>query len=213
MQRKSFEHVTSWVFDVDNTLYPESARLFDQIEILMNTYIVDNLKVSEAEATSLRRQYWQDHGTTLAGLMLKHDIDPDPFLAAVHDIDLTHLSENLALRDAIERLPGRKIVFTNGSRQHALQVVKACGLEGVFDQHYGIEDAGYCPKPHPSAFSRVFTKDGLKPAEAAMFEDDPRNLEVPHDLEMRTVLVGSNKQAAHIHFSTDDLTQFIRDLG
>jgi putative hydrolase of the HAD superfamily len=214
MPRTDFAHVEAWVFDLDNTLYPADIRLFDQIERRMTDYVMRTLEVDEAEADRLRRHYWQAHGTTLAGLMREHGIDPEPYLAEVHDIDLTSVTPHEALRAAIARLPGRKIVYTNGSREHARRVTAAIGLAGAFDGLYGFEDAAYVPKPQAAAFATVFGLDGLAPARAAMFEDDHRNLVVPHSLGMRTVLVGPEAAGAgeahpHVHHATDDLAAFL----
>ncbi|MHA3916052.1 pyrimidine 5'-nucleotidase [Halovulum sp. GXIMD14793] len=213
MPRAHFSHVTTWVFDLDNTLYPREADLFAQIEVAMMRYIVDALSVSEAEAHRLRDLYWRDHGTTLAGLMAEHGLDPDPFLVAVHDIDLSGLTRDTELRQAIAALPGRKIVYTNGSRGHADRVVAARGLDGLFAAHYGVEDAGYAPKPRRDAFEKVFAMAKLNAAQSAMFEDDVRNLEVPHQMGMRTVLVGGADDAPHVHHHTPDLTAFLMKLA
>lgn len=212
MPRTHFSHVTTWVFDLDNTLYPREANLFGQIEVAMMRFIVDALAVTEDDAHRLRAQYWRDHGTTLAGLMAEHGVDPDPFLHAVHDIDLSVLQADGDLRRAIEALPGRKIVYTNGSRAHADRVIEARGLTGAFDARFGVEDAGYVPKPHRDAFDRVFGAAALQADRAAMFEDEARNLEVPHALGMRTVLVGEAHKAAHVHHQTPDLTAFLTRL-
>ena len=209
MPRDQFLHVETWVFDLDNTLYAPEMRLFDQIEARMTAYVMAALGVDEARAGFLRRHYWETHGTTLVGLMAEHALDPEPYLAAVHDIDLSHVPVATALERAIAALPGRKIVYTNGSREHARRVTAALGLSGVMDALYGFEDAGFMPKPRAEAYARVFAADGLEPARAAMFEDDPRNLAVPHALGMRTVLVGPAAEAAHVHHRTDDLAGFL----
>ena len=208
----AFKHVDQWVFDLDNTLYPPQARLFDQIEQLMAEYVMRELNVSEGEAQRLRRKYWAEHGTTLAGLMRVHDIDPEPYLHEVHQLDLSHLEPAPKLRAAISALPGRKIIYTNGSRAHGENVSAARGLEGVFDAIYGVEDADYAPKPDLAAFQKVFEADGIKTTQAAMFEDDTRNLEIPHELGMKTVLVGPPAPAPHIHHQTEDLTAFLTQL-
>ncbi|MSU89818.1 pyrimidine 5'-nucleotidase [Rhodobacteraceae bacterium 2CG4] len=213
MARHRFIHVRTWVFDLDNTLYPPGARLFDQIEARMNGFIRARLGLDEAAAAALRRDYWRDHGTTLTGLMTHHRVEPDGFLEEVHSIDLTGLTAEPGLRAAIAALPGRKIVYTNGSRGHARGVTAALGLAGLFDALYGVEDAGYAPKPRAEAFAAVFDADGLDPCRAAMFEDDPRNLAVPHALGMRTVLVGPGiPPAPHIHHCTEDLPGFLSQL-
>jgi putative hydrolase of the HAD superfamily len=210
MPKQDFAHVTTWVFDLDNTLYPPAARLFDQIELRMTAFVRDLLKVSTAEADRIRHDYWREHGTTLAGLMRCHDLDPGPYLQAVHDISLDHLAPDPDLRAAIARLPGRRIVHTNGSGEYAGRVVAARGLAGVFDAIYGVEDAGYRPKPEAGAFAAVLTRDGSAAGSSAMFEDDPRNLEAPHAMGMRTVHVAPVPvRAAHIHHHTDDLGGFL----
>jgi putative hydrolase of the HAD superfamily len=212
MSRTLFAHVETWVFDLDNTLYPPTARLFDQIEVRMTAYVMRVLGVGAAEADRLRSEYWRHHGTTLAGLMGREGFDPLPYLADVHDIDLAGIGPAPLLRAAIAALPGRKIVYTNGSREHARRVTCALALEGVFDALYGIEDAAFTPKPHARAYATVFSIDGLMAERAAMFEDDPRNLEVPHGLGMRTVLVGPGAVAAHVHHRTDDLAEFLAGI-
>jgi putative hydrolase of the HAD superfamily len=209
MSRALFAHVETWVFDLDNTLYPPAARLFDQIEARMTAYVMRELGVDAAEADRLRSEYWRNHGTTLAGLMGRAGFDPLPYLADVHDIDLTVIAPAPLLRAAITALPGRKIVYTNGSREHARRVTCALALEGIFDALYGIEDAEFAPKPDARAYATVFAIEGLAGERAAMFEDDPRNLAVPHGLGMRTVLVGPGAIAPHVHHRTDDLTEFL----
>lgn len=212
MPYDAFTHVDYWVFDLDNTLYPPHARLFDQIERLMADYVIRELNVTEEKAQTLRRKYWQEYGTTLAGLMHVHNIDPDPYLHEVHQLDLSHIEEAPNLRKAISDLPGRKIIYTNGSRAHGERVSSARGLDGVFDAIYGVEDAGYTPKPDLSAFQKVFAVDGVDTKRAAMFEDDVRNLEIPHKLGMNTVLVGPEETASHIQHQTEDLAGFLSKL-
>ncbi|MEO0504467.1 MAG: pyrimidine 5'-nucleotidase [Pseudomonadota bacterium] len=210
-----FDHVRAWVFDLDHTLYPPHMRLFDQIEARMTAYVVDALGVTEAEADRLRTHYWRAHGTTLAGLMQEHGLDPDPYLVAVHDISMHPLEPDPDLAALIGNLPGRRIVYTNGSAPYARRVIEARGLAGLFDAVYGVEHASYRPKPQADAFAEVFARDQLDPAVGAMFEDDPRNLAAPHAMGMRTVHVAdAPHDADHIHHHTDDLSAFLaRVLG
>ncbi|MFT7592888.1 MAG: putative hydrolase of the HAD superfamily [Paracoccaceae bacterium] len=213
MVKDAFSHISHWVFDLDNTLYPPQARLFDQIEVRMTQYVMDALGLSHPEADRLRKQYWAQYGTTLAGLMREHDVDPAPYLTDVHDISLEHLEVDKDLRSYITDLPGRCIVYTNGSAPYAERVLAARGLNGVFDAIYGVEHAGFRPKPERAAFEAVFALDGVVPDRAAMFEDDQRNLAAPHDMGMRTVHVAPDAHKAdHIHHHTDDLTGFLRRL-
>ena len=207
-----FARIRHWIFDLDNTLYPPGARLFDQIEARMTAWVAEALGVGAAEADRLRTEYWHSHGTTLAGLMELHGIDPGPYLSEVHDISLDHLEPDARLAGAIARLPGRRIVHTNGTAPYAERVLAARGLAGLFDAVYGVEEAGFQPKPRPAAYAAVIAADGLDPRRAAMFEDDPRNLAVPHDLGMATVLVAERApegRADHIHHRTDDLAGFL----
>jgi putative hydrolase of the HAD superfamily len=210
MPAEHFTHVDTWVFDLDNTLYPPETRLFDQINLRMTDYVMRVAGVEAAEADRLRHAWWREHGTTLAGLMLHHEVDPEPYLQEVHEIDFTVLSPDPDLAAGIAALPGRRIVYTNGSAPYAARVLAARGLSGLFDAVYGVEHAGYRPKPARAAFDTVFATDGLAPARAAMFEDDPRNLAAPHAMGMRTVHVApAPEPAAHIHHHTDDLTGFL----
>lgn len=208
-----FNHVGFWVFDLDNTLYGPEVGLFDQIDQRMTTYIMQNLGVDQAQASQLRYQYWREYGTTLAGLMRLHDIDPVPYMTWVHDIDFSALAPDPDLRARISSLPGRRIVYTNGSAPYATRVLEARGLSGLFDAVYGVEHAGYRPKPERAAFEAIFTADGLDSTRAAMFEDDPRNLAAPHAMGMRTVHVAPDPDpAAHIEYHTDDLSGFLSQL-
>lgn len=213
MVKDAFSHVTTWVFDLDHTLYPPSARLFDLIEVRMTDYVMSALDVDRTEADRLRTHYWATHGTTLAGLMREHDVDPAPYLDDVHDIPMDRLEPDAELAAQISNLPGRRIVYTNGCAPYAERVLDARGLTGLFDAIYGVEHADYLPKPDHAAFAKVFEQDGLTPDAAAMFEDDPRNLQVPHTLGMRTVHVAETKtEGDHIHFHTDDLSRFLAKI-
>ncbi|WP_068110214.1 pyrimidine 5'-nucleotidase [Tropicimonas marinistellae] len=214
MIRSRFSHVQTWVFDLDNTLYPPEARLFDQIEVRMTDWVMRELGIDRDAANSLRRDYWHRFGTTLAGLMRLHGVDPSAYLYEVHDIDLGHLTPDPHLARGIAALPGRRIVYTNASRPYAERVVAARGLAGLFDAVYGVEHAGFHPKPERAAFEAVFATDGLSPDRAAMFEDDPRNLAAPHEMGMRTVHVAPEPtEAPHIHHHTDDLAHFLGQLA
>jgi putative hydrolase of the HAD superfamily len=213
MPKQDFTHVTTWVFDLDNTLYPPHMRLFDQIEVRMTDWVMQALQVDRARADHLRAHYWATYGTTLAGLMTEHGVDPGPYLTDVHDIDFSVLAPDPALADSIARLPGRKIVYTNACAPYAEKVLSARGLAGLFDGIYGVEHAEFHPKPAAQAFATVFAKDGLDPTRGAMFEDDARNLAVPHALGMRTVHVApAPEPATHIHHHTEDLAAFLARL-
>lgn len=213
MPRAHFEHVTTWVFDLDHTLYPPDMALFDQINVKMTAYVMEALGVDRDEADRLRYRYWRDHGTTLAGLMDIHGVDPGPYLHEVHQIDFSVLTPDPDLAARIRALPGRRIIYTNGTAPYAEQVIAARGLSGLFDAIYGVEHAGLRPKPERRAFEAVFARDGLDPTRAAMFEDDVRNLAAPHQMGLRTVHVAPDPEPAdHVHHHTDDLAGFLSRL-
>ncbi len=209
-----FASVRHWVFDLDNTLYPPRMCLFDQIEERMTSWVMKELGVEHAEANRLRDTYWRDYGTTLAGLMEVHNVAPDAYLDWVHDVSFDKLDPDPGLAQAISELPGRKIVYTNGSAPYARNVIRARGLDGLFDDVFGVEHADFHPKPRRAAFETVFAKAGLDLSAAAMFEDDPRNLVEPHNMGLRTIHVAPKPDPAdHIHHHTDDLAAFLDGFG
>lgn len=229
-----FAHVDTWIFDLDNTLYPPEMALFPQIESRMTDYVMRVLAVERDAADRMRRDWWARHGTTLAGLMAEHAIDPLAYLDDVHDIDLAPLRPAPDLAAAISALPGRKLVHTNADAAYAAKVLRARGLgtidaplsapapAPVFHAIYGIAETHFHPKPAPEAFRLVIEAAGIDPARAAFFEDDPRNLAVPHDLGMRTILVGPGRHGpdamagpvpAHVDHHIHDLTGFLRQIA
>ena len=221
--RPGFDRTAVWIFDLDNTLYPSEAKLFIEIEHRMGAFMARLLGVSYEQAQHLRKTYYRQFGTTLSGLMQVHKIEPGPFLDYVHDIDLAGVAEHPELRTAIERLPGRRLIFTNGSRRHAERVAAKIGILDLFEDICDIAACNYVPKPDKAAFAHMVAAHGVSAAEAAMFEDMPHNLEVPHALGMTTVLVRTRhpehprqreiaRWAAppeHIHHMTDDLVGFL----
>ncbi|MGV8995642.1 MAG: pyrimidine 5'-nucleotidase [Parvibaculaceae bacterium] len=224
---RGFDDVEHWVFDLDNTLYPPRFDLFAQIDTRMSEFIATYLDVDDVEARRVQKEFYVEHGTTLAGLMAVHQMEPQAFLDYVHAIDVTVVPPAPALGEAIARLPGRKVIFTNGSVRHAENVAGRLGILHVFDGVYDIVTTGFTPKPHALAFDRFVSASGIDPTRAAMFEDLPRNLEVPHALGMTTVWVRPQGEAgperyqqlsheggdgAHVHHVCDDLTDFLTAL-
>lgn len=219
----AFGRVETWIFDLDNTLYPAHCNLFAQVDERMGAFISDLLGVDRIEARRIQKDYYFRYGTTLAGLMREHKMAPDRFLEFVHDIDLAPIDAAPLLGAALERLPGRKYIFTNGSRRHAERVAGKLGVLHHFDDLFDIAACDYVPKPSPDAYNAFLKAHGVRPATAAMFEDLPHNLESPHALGMATVLVRSGQHEhpaqqammnwpappAHIHHVTDDLTAFL----
>ncbi|MEL6317947.1 MAG: pyrimidine 5'-nucleotidase [Pseudomonadota bacterium] len=188
--------VETWVFDLDNTLYPPEQGVFEEINARMTRFIMDALDAPRAEADALRRRYWGRYGATLKGLMVEHGVSAERFLDYVHDVDLSPLRPAPGLAALIAALPGRKIVHTNGSRAHADRVLARLGVAGAFEARYGIEDSGFTPKPARVAFERVMAAAAAAPERALMIEDDARNLEAPRALGMRTVWIRAETRPA-----------------
>lgn len=219
-------HIDDWVFDLDNTLYPADCNLFAQIDARMAAFIETRLGLGRDDARRLQKDYYARYGTTLAGLMAEHNVTPDAFMDFVHDIDLDVVEPNAALARAIEALPGRKLILTNGSVRHAERVAAKLGIDHCFEAIFDIEAADYTPKPHRQTYERFVAAHALAPAATAMFEDIAENLRAPFSLGMTTVLVCSKaawiadepdarRPAApgeifdHVHHATDDLAAFL----
>ena len=210
---KNLSEIDCWIFDLDNTLYPASVNLFGQINTKMSNYIMKLVNVDQETAEKMRAEYWKKYGTSLAGLMQNYEIDPNDFLKVVHDIDFSVLPKDLDLLDALNNLPGRKLVYTNGSVPYAREVLKYRGLLSVFDEIYGIEDATYIPKPFPEAFEIIFSKAKIVPKRSAMFEDEERNLAVPFKLGLKTIFVSDVKSnEKYVNYSIKHLSDFLRQI-
>ncbi|WP_442580494.1 pyrimidine 5'-nucleotidase [Mesorhizobium sp. ASY16-5R] len=184
-----FAHVKDWVFDLDNTLYPHHTNLFSQIDVKMTGYVSELLTLPREEARKLQKELYLQYGTTLAGLMARHQIDSDDFLQKVHDIDYSWLAPDPALGEAIKALPGRKFIFTNGNRGHAERTAQQLGILDHFDDIFDIVAAGLTPKPAQGTYDRFVELHKIVGSDAAMFEDLGRNLVVPKALGMTTVLI------------------------
>ena len=224
--RRDFEATRTWIFDLDNTLYPGECNLFAQVDHRMGEYIAKYLDVPYCWARHLQKTYYRRFGTTLSGLMQVHKIDPEPFLDYVHDVDLSVVTENSELAATIERLPGRKLIFTNGSRRHAERVAGKLGVLHLFEDICDIAACDYVPKPHADAYTVLRKSYDVEPRAAAMFEDMPHNLEEPHALGMTTVLVYSNyldhpvqqeirtwpQLPPHVHYVTETLPGFLEAI-
>ena len=224
---RDFTQVETWVFDLDNTLYPHHLNLWQQVDERIRTYIADFLKVSADEAFRMQKDYYKRYGTSMRGMMTEHGMDPDAYLSFVHQIDHSPLEPNPALGAAIEQLPGRKLILTNGTRAHADAVMRRLEIHEKFEDVFDIIAAELEPKPLPQTYDKFLKLHGVDPARAAMFEDLARNLAVPHSLGMTTVLVvpeGSREvvreawemeghDAPHVDHVTDDLAGFLRGIA
>lgn len=200
--------VETWVFDLDNTLYPATCNLFPQIDVRMRRFIADRLGLGLDEAFALQKRYYREFGTTLRGLMLVHGLEPSEYLAYVHDIDHSVLEPCPRLQAALARLPGRKLIFTNGSERHAEAVLDRLGLARQFAAIFDVAAAGYVPKPQPETYALLCDRHAVDPRRAAMIEDLQRNLEPAFRLGMKTVWVrhSDHPDAAHAALEDGDLS-------
>ena len=208
-------HVSAWVFDMDDTLYPREQGLMQLVQARINAYVVEAVGLDPVSARVLQRQFLDEHGTTLAGLMANYTIDPAHFLHDVHDVPMDSLEPNPRLVEQLMRLPGRRLVFTNGARDYADRVLDRLGVTACFDGVFTIEDADLTPKPAPSTFRHFIERYGIDPHRAAFFEDTPRNLEPAKALGMTTVLIGDGHGKPlgdHIDHIAPDLLDFLTDL-
>lgn len=206
-------HIDSWIFDLDNSLYCSSANLFELIDIKMGEFIQQLLGVDAPEARRIQKGYFRDHGTTLAGLMKTHDVDPHEFLNFVHDIDLARISADPALVDAVARLPGRKYVFTNGDERYARRVLEKLGLGNLFDGLHDIHAMDYLPKPHPASYAAMCARYGIEPSRALFVEDMARNLKPAKQLGMTTVWIDNGSEQAVEDEDRSFIDYRIADIG
>ena len=223
---KAFKGVDAWIFDLDNTLYPRSCDLFAQMDVRMTAFIENLLNLPFDDARKIQKDYYRDYGTTLRGLMIEKKINPKDYLDFVHDIDYAPVKDAPDLRAALEELPGRRVIFTNGDVPHAKRTTDRLGITDLFDHVFDIVASDLIPKPHRAPYEQFLGVTGIEPTRAAFFEDLPRNLAVPHEMGMRTVLVIdpptgsvprmdwettiSNEE--HVHHTTDDLAAFLKQV-
>ncbi len=211
-------HIRAWIFDLDNTLYPSSADLFAQIDTKMTAYIVRLLGVDAAEAYRIQKAYFLGHGTTLAGLMAEHEVDPHDYLAFVHDIEMDVLEENVPLAAAVAKLPGRKVVFTNGDATYANRVLDRLGLGKSFEAVHDVIAMDLVPKPAASAYAGLCAALDIDPATALFADDMARNLAPAKAIGMTTVWVDNGSEQAadtdrsFIDYTTHDLTTWLEGI-
>jgi len=219
MKNTRLREAETWVFDLDNTLYCASSNLFAQISRRMTGFIADFLDVDDAEAYRVQKKYFREYGTTLRGLMQRHDIDPHHFMDHVHDIDLGIIDPDPALDAALAALGGRKIIFTNGSTDHANRVIKRLGVARHFEGVFDIADADFIPKPEPDVYKQLIERHKIDPKRSVMVEDMARNLKPAADLGMTTVWVRTEtdwgregSDGDYIDHTLDNLSDWLNDL-
>src|SRR5215471_2226929 len=216
MPGRPLHEIETWIFDLDNTLYPASCRLFDQIHARMTRFIADRLDLSEEAAFAVQKSYFREHGTTLRGLMTVNRIDPHDFLDYVHEIDLSCVPADETLVEALTRLSGRKIVHTNGSVRHAERLLDHLGIAGSFCGIFDIAAAAFEPKPALAGYRELQRRHQVTPGSALMVEDMAKNLVPAAALGMTTAWVrnaadwaAAHSEGDHIHHVVDDLGRFL----
>ena len=210
--------IDTWIFDLDNTLYPASADLFARIDARMTAFVGELLDLDPVAARRVQKDYFLAHGTTLSGLMREHRVDPAAFLAYVHDIEMDVLEANAPLAAAIARLPGRKLVFTNGDKPYALKVLDRLGLGESFEAVHDIHAMDLVPKPDPSAYAGLCAAFAIDPAAALFADDMARNLRPAKAIGMTTVWVDNGSEQDHdadrsfVDHRTDDIARWLNDV-
>jgi putative hydrolase of the HAD superfamily len=205
-------HIDTWLFDLDNTLYPLESGLAMRVSARITDFVVDLTGLPRDQSHSLQKRYLAEHGLTLRGLMLHHDVDPDVYHAWLHHVPLECLTPDADLAEALARLPGRRLIFTNADQTHAARVLERLGLSHLFESVFHIGSAAFEPKPAPGTFARIVAAHGLTPATTAFFDDGAHNLAPAADLGMTTVLVGADAgahQATFVHHRAPDLAAFL----
>lgn len=216
--RPDLAHIDAWLFDLDNTLYPERAKLFAQIDARIGAYVARLLDLDPAEARKVQKGWFISHGTTLAGLMAEHGVDPHHYLADVHDIEMDVLEENAPLAAAIAKLPGRKLVFTNADAPYAQKVLGRLGLAESFEAIHDVHASNYAPKPHPDAYRSVCEAYRIDPRRAAFVEDMARNLSPAKAIGMTTIWVDNGSEQApdadrsYIDFTCADICHWLESI-
>lgn len=207
-----FAHIRDWIFDLDNCLYPASTGLFDLIDERMGAYIQRLLACDPVEARRVQKAHFHEHGTTLAGLMKEHGVEPTDFLEDVHAIPLDRVRRDERLASALGRLPGRKIVFTNGDEPYARRVLEAIGVHHHFDELHDIHASSYRPKPDPHGYELLCERFGIEPERAVLADDMAANLRPAKALGMTTVWVDNGSERGN-HGLGDFIDHRIQDVS
>jgi len=217
---KNLTKIKFWLFDLDNTLYDGATKVFDQVDKKMSKFISEKLNVSLVEAKKIQKNYFEEYNTTLNGMIKHHKIDADEFLEFVHNVDLSFLNKNEFLEEEIKKLKGKKIIFTNGSKAHALNVTKRIGIDRLFDGIFDIRDCDFIPKPSIEPYKKLVENYKIEPQYCIFFEDIARNLKPAYELGMKTVWIKNKEPWAakysdenFINYKTDNLAKFLKEIN
>ena len=217
---KELKSIKYWIFDLDNTLYSGKTKVFAQVDKKMSEYISKKLNVSTAEAKEIQKNYFHEYNTTLNGMIKNHKIDADEFLEFVHNIDIDFLKKDLILGEELKKLDGKKIIFTNGSKKHALNVTKRIGIDHYFDDIFDIIDCEFVPKPAIQPYKKLVEKHKIDPKLCVFVEDIARNLKPAYEMGMKTVWIENDEPWAKkfsvgdfIDFKTNNLSEFLKQIN
>ena len=217
---KIFRSIKYWIFDLDNTLYSGDTKVFDQVDKKMSKYISDKLNVSIEEAKKIQKNYFYEYNTTLNGMIKNHKIDPGEFLEFVHDINIDFLQKDPGLAEEIEKLEGKKIIFTNGSRKHAMNITRRIGIDQYFDDIFDIVNANFIPKPAMEPYKKLVEKHKIDPKLCVLVEDIARNLKPAYEMGMKTIWIENNEPWAKkfsdgdfINYKTNNLSEFLKKIN
>jgi putative hydrolase of the HAD superfamily len=217
---KSLQKIKYWLFDLDNTLYSGKTKVFEQIDKKMSQFISQKLKVDLKEAKKIQKNYFYEYNTTLNGMIKNHKIDADEFLNFVHDINVDFLKKDLQLAGELKKLNGKKIIFTNGSRKHAINITQRIGVEQYFDDIFDIVNSEFIPKPSPEPYKKLVKKHNIDPNLCVFIEDIARNLKPAYEMGMKTVWIENNEPWAKkfsdsnfVNYKTDNLSEFLKKIN
>ena len=217
---KIFKSIKCWIFDLDNTLYSGKTKVFEQVDRKMSKYISEKLQVSVEKARKIQKSYFYEYNTTLNGMIKNHKIDANEFLDYVHDINIDFLKEDLKLIEELEKLNGKKIIFTNGSRKHALNVTRRIGVDRCFDDIFDIVDSEFIPKPSIEPYKKLVKKHKIDPNLCVFVEDIARNLKPAYEMGMKTVWIENDEPWAckfsdsdFVNYRTNDLSEFLKKIN
>ena len=217
---KNLKDIKFWLFDLDNTLYDGATKVFDQVDKKMSKFISEKLNVGIEEARRIQKNYFQEYNTTLNGMIKHHKIDADEFLEFVHDVDLSFLNKDKDLEDEIKKLEGKKIICTNGSRKHAMNITRRIGIDQYFDDIFDIVNANFIPKPAMETYKKLVEKHKIDPKLCVLVEDIARNLKPAYEMGMKTIWIENNEPWAKkfsdsdfINYKTNNLSEFLKKIN
>ena len=217
---KTLQNIKFWIFDLDNTLYSGKTKVFEQVDKRMSKYISERLKVSVEEAKKIQKNYFHEYNTTLNGMLKNHKIDANEFLDFVHDINIDFLQKDSELEEEIKKLEGKKIIFTNGSRKHAINVITRIGIKQYFDDIFDIVDSNFIPKPLVEPYKKLVKKHKIDPNLCVFVEDIARNLKPAYEMGMKTIWIENDEPWAKkfsdsdfINYKTNKLSEFLRKIN